>query len=473
MALPTGILFQNAEETATILDVPGSIVYAQGAAAYASENVLLSTAPPTTPFPITNEPQKGASTQGTIFDDDYHKQIREAIRTAIAEMALFTILEWFLQRKWVPRTKNHSFNKRKRIEDERALSKESAGDLSGMEEPLFNSVYTLRFMNNDEEGNPARSKEPHFLTESSTQPDDMSDMYNRVYYNAQDEMACLSILQPQSQRSQTFYIPAYSTFLLSRIQDSVSTFKSAASRLLSSTTPSAESGQFDFILLDPPWPNASAKRAKTYQRLRTVHHTEELLSSIRLQEHIAPEGYVGVWITNKQKIRDMLLRPNAPQPPPGDTDQTDINQTTIGGLFHRWGLELVEEWIWIKTTAKGEPITDLDSSWRKPYEIMLLGRRVPDAVPTPQMLDERHSVSVKRRIIAAVPDLHSRKPSLKELIEPLMPDRNCYRALEIFARHLTAGWWAWGDEVLKFNWERAWTRKVDMVEVDDDGVERA
>ena len=61
-----------------------------------------------------------------------------------------------------------------------------------------------------------------------------------------------------------------------------------------------------------------------------------------------------------------------------------------------------------------------------------------------------------RRVIASVPDFHSRKPCLKELIEPLMAERADYRALEVFARNLVAGWWSWGDECTKFNEESFW-----------------
>ena len=31
-----------------------------------------------------------------------------------------------------------------------------------------------------------------------------------------------------------------------------------------------------------------------------------------------------------------------------------------------------------------------------------------------------------------------------------------YEALEIFARNLTSGWWAWGNEVLKFQSDECW-----------------
>lgn len=148
---------------------------------------------------------------------------------------------------------------------------------------------------------------------------------------------------------------------------------------------------------------------------------------------------MGVWITNKPAVRELVLGED--------------------GLFAHWGVEIAEEWIWLKTTIYGEPVTPLDALWRKPYEVLLLGRKRRKVIaegtdPVPGFGKE--GARPKRRVIIAVPDLHSRKPCLKELIEPLMPDPSNYRALEVFARHLVAGWWSWGDECIKFNWEACW-----------------
>lgn len=41
-----------------------------------------------------------------------------------------------------------------------------------------------------------------------------------------------------------------------------------------------------------------------------------------------------------------------------------------------------------------------------------------------------------------------------ELVESYLPE--AYRACEIFGRNLTEGWFTWGDEALKFNWEGHW-----------------
>lgn len=202
--------------------------------------------------------------------------------------------------------------------------------------------------------------------------------------------------------------------------------------------------KFDLVILDPPWPNRSAKRSKHYGISYDMQDIRTLLTSIPLEDHLTVTGIVCVWVTNKSSCREMVL---------GE-----------GGLFEQWGVQMVEEWIWLKTTASGEPICALDSTWRKPFEVMLLGcRGVREA-------------ELKRRVLVGVPDLHSRKPNLKEAFEAtrLLGNHESARGerecLEIFARNATAGWWAWGNEVLKFQMEACWVDpsalQQDTVDID-------
>jgi N6-adenosine-specific RNA methylase IME4 len=189
--------------------------------------------------------------------------------------------------------------------------------------------------------------------------------------------------------------------------------------------------KFNLITMDPPWPNRSARRKSSYATSYSSSDIQVLLSSIPIKDHLAEEGLMAVWVTNKPAFRDMLLKE--------------------GGLFDEWGIELVEEWVWVKVTVGGDTICALDSLWRKPYEILLIGRKNRNGAK---------QVEVKRRVIVAVPDLHSRKPNLKVLFERLM-GKEKYEALEIFARNLTAGWWAWGDETLKFQTDEHWIQGAD------------
>ena len=195
---------------------------------------------------------------------------------------------------------------------------------------------------------------------------------------------------------------------------------------ISSTTDifTSQAPKFDLIILDPPWPNRSVRRKKSYGISYLNHEIRALLSSIPLANHLTKDGLIGIWITNKPAFRNMVL---------GE-----------GGLFEEWGVQFVEEWLWLKVTSDGEPISELSSMWRKPYEILLIGRKGA-------AVDR----DVKRRILVGVPDLHSRKPSLKSVFEQVM-EKEQYQALEVFARNLTAGWWAWGNEVLKFQSDEYW-----------------
>ncbi|KAL8716853.1 MAG: hypothetical protein Q9181_008386, partial [Wetmoreana brouardii] len=231
-----------------------------------------------------------------------------------------------------------------------------------------------------------------------------------------------------------YRVPPLATFMFAKVgQREASHFSDAACKILSEPTMSAAPGQFDFILLDPPWDNKSVRRSETYQTRRKAE--EDPLTVLRemLGRHIAPGGLVACWITNKESVRAAALE-----------------------TFWIWGVELIEEWAWLKTTIHGEPVCKVDGIIRRPYEVLLIGRSrnlTSDADEDSDLIR-----SVRKRLVVGVPDLHSRKPCLKTLIEPMMLDKSNYRALEIFARHLTAGWWSWGDEVLKYNWEGYWTK---------------
>lgn len=117
-------------------------------------------------------------------------------------------------------------------------------------------------------------------------------------------------------------------------------------------------GCFDLILIDPPWPNRSAARKnlqrggyKTYS-LRLV---QTLLSRMDLDIHVKPSGYIAIWITNKRTCRQLAM-----------------------DLFEQWNVALTEEWVFLKLAANGEPVTELDGIWRKPYEVLLIAQSPRD-----------------------------------------------------------------------------------------------
>ncbi|KAI1437143.1 MT-A70-domain-containing protein [Xylaria sp. CBS 124048] len=191
---------------------------------------------------------------------------------------------------------------------------------------------------------------------------------------------------------------------------------------------------FDLIVLDPPWPSRSDT---------TVYNIEEarnLLNQIPVASQLKRNGLVAIWITNKSAIQDLLTAP--------------------GGVFAQWGLEPIGEWIWVKITTAGEPVLDVHSAWRKPWERLLIAR-----------VKGSNTLIPSTKVILGVPDVHSRKPNLRGLFEDILPAG--YLGLEVFARNLTAGWWSWGNEVLFFQQPHHWVAiEEEKGEEEESGVSR-
>ncbi|PHH59270.1 hypothetical protein CDD81_3506 [Ophiocordyceps australis] len=208
------------------------------------------------------------------------------------------------------------------------------------------------------------------------------------------------------------FIPAKAKYIQGSVQETRGVLLDTAPR-------------FKLIVIDPPWPNRSARRRR--DKYATVHDLTEmrdLLLKIPVNTLLAADGLVAVWITNKHDIPSLL--------------------TSDDGVFAAWGLELVIEWTWLKITSTGHPLLDLDSLWRKPWERLFIAKR--RSFSTPSLL--------KSKIIMAVPDEHSRKPNLRAMFHDVLGTE--YQGLEVFARNLTAGWWSWGSEVLRFQHAHYW-----------------
>ena len=274
-------------------------------------------------------------------------------------------------------------------------------------------------------------------------PFQKSEMQGRLVCNKDLRPAMVQLHPIRS----SYYISAFASFFLSKVNPSTATSFSMAALSLHpnpSEATAAGPGQFDFTLLDPPWGNRSVRRSRTYSPMRVDDDPMETLGWL-LEQHIAPDGLVAIWITNKESIRGKAL-----------------------DAFRTWNVRTIEEWVWLKVTIDGKPVTEIDGIWRKPCETLLIGRRNGSMDTAHRTVDARRDV--KRRVIVAVPGLHSQKPNLKELIDPFMQHRGEYRALEIFARNLTTGWVSWGDEVLKYNWEGHWLdddiKGVDIIKDD-------
>ncbi|KAJ5545169.1 hypothetical protein N7461_007473 [Penicillium sp. DV-2018c] len=286
-----------------------------------------------------------------------------------------------------------------------------------------------------------------------------------------------------SSTSSEYIIPPNSSFILNTLPLFQTKTKTTPNQGHPSTDPNYDypipglptHQKFNLILMDPPWPNRSVRRSGHYQ---THHYSEMEMLTTGLKDilraHLlldsnqrdsdqgdsasaapAPmhseKSIAAIWITNAEKSRRAAY------------------EALVGA-----GLRIREEWVWVKTTWDGEPISALDGLWRKPYEILVIGTRGGNYSDL-EMGMEMDATLLKgeddlmrlseaittRRVIAAVPDLHSRKPNLKAIFEEVFftsDGQLCsYSALEVFARNLTAGWWGFGDEVLRFNKRECWT----------------
>ena len=436
----SAILWQNQDQTITLLDIPRSISAAQGTFSDPSDNILLSSDPPFSPFP-SNEPKSVAAknklSNNTVYDG-IHSQYREWIWHALDLVRANHHGEWCLPRSFTSSSniEKQRLGKRKLSKDDPPPSKEY-----GLKKESWKTSSISRDICPD-----LRCHEMvirPYLTDASIVCSECNTDICAFKSNCSDTPTFASGTLKKNETSFApllFRIPPQASFFLGGCE-ATQAFH-AAIRNQAQTHETRR--HFDFILFDPPWPNRSVRRThktprSTYTNSCTLGAVKALVLQTDLDSLIADRGLVGMWITNKPAVRDLVLGND--------------------GIFDMWGLILEEEWIWLKTTTYGEPVTVLDSKWRKPYEVLLLGRKQRSATTSmKEQVDTNLPRPAKHQIIVGVPDLHSRKPCVKELIEPLMRQGKRYRALEVFARHLVSGWWSWGDECLKFNDEGFWRK---------------
>ncbi|KAH7977261.1 hypothetical protein HPB49_000168 [Dermacentor silvarum] len=182
-------------------------------------------------------------------------------------------------------------------------------------------------------------------------------------------------------------------------------------------------GSYDFVLLDPPWENKSARRKRTYSTLPR----DELLSALPLRRLASPRGcLVAVWCTANGGHLRFVARE----------------------LLPSWGLTYLATWYWVKVTKHGEPVRPFDCPHKKPYEFVVFGG--PSSVSIPQ-----------DKVFVSVPScVHSHKPPLSgepttahvarafstPLVRPFVKDDA--KCMEVFARYLVPGWTSVGNEVV-------------------------
>ncbi|KAG8628413.1 hypothetical protein KVT40_004286 [Elsinoe batatas] len=401
----SSILYRNNDNDIFVVDIPATIAEAQS---FSSARQLASCPPPQRPW-LSSEPKSVKAKFNFSKPHSHDVEYQQVLFTVTKylhdkEIARYHLPRWTgfangvpceLQRPKSPQLSSPSAQYRV---DERQLPQSL--NLTRNEQSLYN----------------------------------LGEVTNRLVANNSDETFTLQIGNDAN-----YYIAPKSMFFLGDCNKSRSFHEALWQYARDQNVPN----NFHMLLMDPPWPNRSVRRSSSndetrYEVCESVWHLRQLLFDMDISTLLADDGYVAVWVTNNQAARSLIL-------------------STDDGLFSAWNVVLVEEWLWVKLTQYGDPVLPIDGLWRKPYEVLLIGRRCGELMQgRDQRVYSKECERTKKRVIFAVPDLHSRKPCLKDLLQDLLRLPKDTRSLEVFARNLVSGWTSWGNQVLKFNDFRCW-----------------
>lgn len=404
----SSILYRNDARTIFLLDIPGSIELAQAFDPAEGSLALISCYPRQQPFP-SNEPKTANGYDRLACQQSAEFRSLHEVRARYIFDALREIKSHMLSQSWCL---GRETERCPRFEEPSLYMKRRQLQISHSTHPIPPVILSL----------------------------------SRNFFHSINSIQDILVLNPFPTSSavdvapnQTFRVPPQSAFALGELPASNLAILTAAPMLLHQTH-LHKAGHFDMILLDPPWANRSVRRSQSYTTGFSLAELKPLFNG-----HVSKSGFVGIWVTNNEAV---------------EKESVDV--------MRNCGFMVYEVWLWIKTTTNGEPVSELSGMWRRPYECLLVFKKLSENFIGGNSTSVNYSATIQHRIIAAVPDLHSRKPCLKELIETvLFPTGGC-RVLEVFARHLTAGWWSWGDEVLKFNWTGHWTQRNPVKQIDLD-----
>ncbi|GAA5925466.1 hypothetical protein JCM1841_004866 [Sporobolomyces salmonicolor] len=249
--------------------------------------------------------------------------------------------------------------------------------------------------------------------EGSTTAVGLDEIFGRIVVNSHNELL-LDLNQPGQRDDDAptnsfletaslfrLVLPPSSGFLLSDF----STWSSPSSGIASL---GLELGGWDIVIIDPPWPNASASRSASYDTFDPYD-----LWKLDMQALLGDRPVlVAVWLTNRVKYRRLVMEK----------------------LFPAWKVEPPVEWYWIKIAAEtGEPVWPLDATHRRCYEGLVVGWYNPTKADLPALPHDK--------VFLSTPIGHSRKPVLLDLLEPLLPSSpSPANVLELFARTTLGGY---------------------------------
>ncbi|KAM7277845.1 hypothetical protein ACFE04_004979 [Oxalis oulophora] len=193
----------------------------------------------------------------------------------------------------------------------------------------------------------------------------------------------------------------------------------------------AESGcGFNLIVIDPPWENASAYQKSMYPTLPNRYFL-----TIPIKQLAHKQGaLVALWVTNREKLRSFVEKE----------------------LFPTWNVTYVSTFYWLKVKADGLLVSDLDLFHHRPYECLLLGYCQGEESDSNYL--SRLVPLVESKVIMSIPGDFSRKPPVGDFLLEHAPCVKPGRFIELFAREMNAGWLSWGNEPLRFQESKHFSR---------------
>ncbi|XP_042653834.1 N(6)-adenine-specific methyltransferase METTL4 isoform X2 [Tyto alba] len=207
----------------------------------------------------------------------------------------------------------------------------------------------------------------HVLDDETSIPD--QDVLSCVTENSSNSAKIVVLM------GQKYLVPPKSSFLLSDI--------SCLQPLLNYKK------NYDVIVIDPPWENKSVKRSNRYSHLSSWQ-----IKQIPVPALAAPNCLVVTWVTNRQKHLRFVK------------DE----------LYPHWSVKTLAEWHWVKITRAGEFVLPLDSSHKKPYEVLVLGRVQGEVKETLRKSEDVLPIPEHKLIVSVPCSLHSHKPPLTVII---------------------------------------------------------
>uniref|UniRef100_A0A915Q1D1 Uncharacterized protein n=1 Tax=Setaria digitata TaxID=48799 RepID=A0A915Q1D1_9BILA len=178
--------------------------------------------------------------------------------------------------------------------------------------------------------------------------------------------------------------------------------------------------RFDFILLDPPWENRSVRRKSVYP----IYADQTSMLDFYLPELLEESGLLAVWVTNNAKHLEF-----------------------VNEMIEYFGFVKIATWRWLKVTSSGEPVYNLDSQHKQPFESIIFASTTAGSEIYTKIVDDFVLISTPSAI-------HSRKPPLLPVLQTLGILKESALQLELYGRYLLPRTTTVGFEALRLQNKR-------------------